>query len=263
MPKISIGDCSLYYEEHGKGEALLLVPGLGGLGASFFKQTPELAKHYRVIVHDHRGCGQSDKPLMRYSVEQMAADVLGLMDALKIERAHYLGHSTGGAIGQILSIEHPQRVEKLILSSTWTHCDGFFRRSFEGRHALLKSAGVKPYVRSSMVVFYPPDWIAEKDAMIAELEAQQIAAFPPPEVMLSRIEAIMRFDRRKDLGRIRAPTLVSVAADDVVTPEYFTDALVRAIPGARKKVFARGGHLLYHVVDREYTQTMLEFLKPG
>jgi aminoacrylate hydrolase len=101
MPKISIGDCSLYYEEHGSGEPLLLVPGLGGVGASFFKQIPELSRHYRVIVHDHRGCGQSDRPTMRYSVEQMAQDVLRFMDALKIERAHFLGHSTGGAIGQL------------------------------------------------------------------------------------------------------------------------------------------------------------------
>ena len=53
MPRISIGDCALYYESHGSGEPLLLVPGLGGVGASFFKQIPELAKHYRVIVHDH------------------------------------------------------------------------------------------------------------------------------------------------------------------------------------------------------------------
>lgn len=69
----------MYYEEHGSGEPLLLVPGLGGMGAGFFKQIPELSQHFRVIVHDHRGCGQSDKPLMDYSVEQMADDMLRLM----------------------------------------------------------------------------------------------------------------------------------------------------------------------------------------
>ena len=54
MPRISIGECSLYYEEHGSGEPLLLVPGLGGVGASFFKQIAEFSKHFRVVVHDHR-----------------------------------------------------------------------------------------------------------------------------------------------------------------------------------------------------------------
>lgn len=261
MPKISIGDCSLYYEEHGSGDPLLLVPGLGGVGAAFFKQIPELSKHYRVIVHDHRGCGQSDQPVMKYSVEQMTHDVLHLMDKLKIERAHLLGHSTGGAIGQIIAIEQPQRLKKLVLSSTWTHCDGFFTRIFEARHALLKHAGPMAYMRGTTAVLYPAWWVAQNDRMLAEQEKQQVASFQPAEVVLSRIEAIMAFDRREQLSRIRTPTLVSVAADDNVTPAYFSEALAKAIPGAKLKVFSRGGHLLYHVIDREYTQAMLEFLK--
>ena len=261
MPKVSIGDCSLYYEEHGSGEPLFLVPGLGGVGASFFKQIPALARHYRVIVHDHRGCGQSDRPVLRYAVEQMTQDVLRLMDALKIERAHLLGHSTGGAIGQIIAIEQPQRLKKLILSSTWTHCDGFFQRIFDARHALLKHTGALSYLRATSSVLYPAWWVAQNDAMVAEQERQQAASFPPVEVVLSRIEAIMRFDRREQLAQIRTPTLISVAVDDNVTPAYFSHELAKAIPGSRLKVFTQGGHLLYHVIDREYTQAVLEFLK--
>src|SRR5918999_1316640 len=221
MPKISIGDCSLYYEEHGSGEPLLLVPGLNGIGAGFFKQIPELSRHYRVIVHDHRGCGQSDRPAMRYSVEQMTQDVLRLMDALKIERAHLVGHSTGGAIGQIIAIERPQRLKKLVLSSTWTHADAFFTRLFEARHALLKHTGPMGYLRATSAVLYPAWWVAQNEKLLAEQERQQAAGFPPVEIVLSRIEAIMRFDRRDQLSRIRTPTLVSVAVDDVVTPLYF------------------------------------------
>lgn len=261
MPRISVGDCSLHYESHGSGEPLLLVPGLGGVGASFFKQIPELAKHYRVIVHDHRGCGQSDKPIMQYSLEQMAQDVLRLMDGLEIGRAHLLGHSTGGAIGQIIALEQPQRLHKLILSSTWTHGDAFFTRLFEARHALLKNLGPLGYIRGSTPNLYPGWWIAQNEKMINEQEKQQAAAFPPTEVMLSRIEAIMRFDRREQISRIRTPTLVSVAADDSVTPPYFAQALAQAIPGAKLKVFTQGGHLLYQVVDKEYTAVVLEFLQ--
>lgn len=260
MPRVSIGDCALYYEAHGEGEPLLLVPGLGGVGASFFKQIPELAKRYRVIVHDHRGCGQSERPAMRYSVEQMTRDVLGLMDALGIERAHFLGHSTGGAIGQIIAAEQPQRLKKLILSSTWTHADAFFTRLFEARHALLAHTGPMGYLRATSAVLYPAWWVSQNETLVAEQERQQAASFPPVEVVLSRIEAIMRFDRRRDLPGIRAPTLVTVGADDAVTPLYFSQALVKAIPGAKLKVFERGGHMPYHVVDAEYTHTVLDFL---
>jgi aminoacrylate hydrolase len=260
VPRISVGDCTLYYEAHGEGEPLLLVAGLGGVGASFFKQVPELSRRYRVVMHDHRGCGQSDRPLMRYSVEQMTQDVLRLMDALKIERAHLLGHSTGGAIGQIIAAEQPQRLKKLILSSTWTHADAFFKRLFEARHALLRHTGPMGYLRATSAVLYPAWWVAQNETLVAEQERQQAASFPPVEVVLSRIEAIMRFDRRAELARIRTPTLITVATDDTVTPLYFSQALAKAIPGAKLKVFERGGHLPYHVVDAEYTRTVLDFL---
>ena len=80
-------------------------------------------------------------------------------------------------------------------------------------------------------------------------------------MVLSRIEAIMRFDRREQLSRIRTPTLVSVAVDDNVTPAYYSEALAKAIPGAKLKVFEKGGHLPYHIIDRQYTQAVLDFLK--
>ena len=261
MPRISIGDCSLYYEDHGSGEPLMLVPGLGGVGAGFSKQIPALSKHFRVIVHDHRGCGQSDKPLMRYSVEQMTGDVLKLMDALNISSAHYLGHSTGGAIGQIIAIEQPQRLKKLVLSSTWTHPDAYFTRVFEVRRALLAHLGPLAYARGSTPGLYPGWWVAQNEAMFDQQEAAQAANFPPVEVTLSRIDAIMRFDRRAGLGRISAPAMVTVSADDSLTPPYFAEAIAQAIPRAKLRILPRGGHLNYQVIDEEYNETMIGFLR--
>jgi aminoacrylate hydrolase len=190
----------------------------------------------------------------------MTHDTLRLMDALEIERAHFLGHSTGGAIGQVIAAEEPQRLGRLILSSTWTHCDAFFTRLFEARHAILKHTGPMGYLRATTAVLYPAWWVAQNETLAAEQERQQAASFPPVEVVLSRIEAIMRFDRRGQLGRIRAPTLVTVATDDMVTPSYFSQALAKAIPGAKLKVFERGGHMPYHVIDAEYTRAVLDFL---
>jgi aminoacrylate hydrolase len=261
MPRISIGDCSLYYEEHGSGEPFLMVPGLGGTFAGFAKVIPGLAKHYRVIVHDHRGCGQSDKPIMRYSVDQMASDVIKLMDALKLESAHYLGHSTGGAMGQTIAIEHPHRLRKLILSATWTHNDAHFSRSFEARRALLEHTGPAGYTRGSNPGLWPGWWATANEALLAQLEAAQIASFPPTEIVLSRIDAIMRFDRRADLAKIKAPTLAVVAAEDCLTPPYFSEAIVKAIPGAQLKILPRGGHFLYQTDPQPYEDAVLAFLR--
>jgi alpha-beta hydrolase superfamily lysophospholipase len=110
MPKLSVGDADLYYEIHGDGPPLLLVPGLGGVGAFWAAQVAELSRDFRVITHDHRGCGQSSLSRIAYSVEQMAEDLRRLMDALGLETAHLVGHSTGGAIGQILAQDRPERI---------------------------------------------------------------------------------------------------------------------------------------------------------
>ena len=137
MPKANIGDAEIYYEEHGRGEPLLLVSGLGGAAAYWKPNLPALSARYRVVVHDHRGAGQSTHSRIRYSVEQMPDDLVRLMDHLKIDRAHVVGHSTGGAIGQILAITRPERMKSLVLFATWTKADKFFRQLFAARRALL------------------------------------------------------------------------------------------------------------------------------
>src|SRR5262245_33433679 len=111
MPKISIGDAELYYEDAGQGPPLMLVSGLNGVASFWAPQVKELTRDFRVITHDHRGTGQSTHSRITYSVEQMADDALRLMDKLGVRSAHFAGHSTGGAIGQIIAQDHPERVQ--------------------------------------------------------------------------------------------------------------------------------------------------------
>ncbi len=130
MPRIVIGDGALYYERQGVGFPVLFVSGLNGFASFWQDQVPAFAKKFDVITHDHRGIGQSDLTRSGFTVDRMAADVIGLMDALEIERAHVVGHSTGGAIAQTLAIEHPKRLASVVLSATWTKPDAYFRRMF-------------------------------------------------------------------------------------------------------------------------------------
>src|SRR6202158_4492527 len=97
MPRIVIGDGALYYERQGVGFPVLFVSGLTGFASFWQDPVAAFAKNFDVITHDHRGIGQSDLTRSGFTVDRMAADVLGLMDALEIERAHIVGHSTGGA----------------------------------------------------------------------------------------------------------------------------------------------------------------------
>ena len=119
MPTVKAKDgADLYYEVHGQGEPLLFVTGLGGNASFWTEQVPKFAPHYRVITFDHRGAGRSSMSRISYSVEQMAADTLAVLDGLEVEKAHLIGHSTGGAIGQVIAIEQPKRLISLVVSSS-------------------------------------------------------------------------------------------------------------------------------------------------
>lgn len=98
--RVDVGDAEIYVELTGRGPDLLLVAGLGGRGAFWANQVQAFAEHFRVITFDHRGCGASTPDKVVYGAEHMAQDVVALMDAMDIERASLVGHSTGGAIGQ-------------------------------------------------------------------------------------------------------------------------------------------------------------------
>src|SRR3974377_1802127 len=155
MPRISIGDSSLYYERHGMGFPVLFISGLGGFASFWQDQVATFGTRFEVVTFDHRGIGQSDQARLGYTIERMAADVVGLLDALRIKRTHVVGHSTGGAIAQVLAIEHPNRLASVVLSATWTKADAYFRRLFTLRKEVLLRLGPRGYFQASPPLFFP------------------------------------------------------------------------------------------------------------
>jgi aminoacrylate hydrolase len=261
MPHAKLRDgAELYYEKRGSGPPLFLVPGLGGDGRFWDANAAALAEQFTVVVHDHRGTARSTLSRIDYSVAQMADDALQLIDALGFDKVHWCGHSTGGAMGQVLAIEHPDRIDRLVLSATWAKTDGFFRRLFEVRALTLKELGPAAYLKGSALALNMPSWVRDHDADLVAAEARAAETIPIPEIVLSRIAAIVAHDRREQLQKVRAPTLALCARDDMVTPLYFTEELVRLIPGARAYVLPDGGHFFPNVHGGEFRRVMTSFL---
>jgi aminoacrylate hydrolase len=260
MPWIGSADDRIYFETQGSGQPVLLVPGLGGVGSYWNPNIPAFSQRHHVIVHDHRGTGQSSRSDIRYSVDQMTDDLLRVMDHLTIEKAHLVGHSTGGAIGQTLAAKHADRLKSLVIYASWTKADPFFRRVFEARRALLTASGAAAYVRSTPVFLYPDWWVNENVGVLEEREKTVIPNFPPAEIVASRIDAIVDFDRTSDLPGIKTPTLVICAKDDILTPPYFTDELARLIPGAERVILERGGHCASETCTEAFNDAVLRFI---
>ncbi len=261
MSLAPIGDCDIHYEIHGDGsETVLLVAGLGGVASYWNPNLSAFSKKYRTVLHDHRGTGRSTHSRITYSIEQMADDLVRLMDHLKIERAHLVGHSTGGAMGQVIAVKHPDRLKSMVLYATWIKSDPFMRRVMEARKTLLLASGAAAYARATPVFLYPDWWINENEELLQEREARSIPSFPPAEIAASRVDAVVAFDRTADLGRIRVPSLVLCAKDDFLTPAYCSEQLKEAIPGSVLKFIERGGHACSETAPDEFNAIVFNFI---
>ncbi len=260
LPDAPHGGGRLYYEARGAGEPLLFVAGLGGMGSFWASQLEAFAQTHRVITFDHRGTGQSTHSPIRYSIAQMADDALALLDHLGIERTHYAGHSTGGAIGQHLAASAPGRIGNLVLSATWPRADAYFRRLFEVRKGVLEAQGVGPYTRLGNLVLFPPYYFAANAAAIDARAEQSLAGLAPAAILASRIDAILEFDAWEALPGIGHRTLVVCAKDDMVTPAYFSEQLAARLPNATLALMERGGHFCPAAESAEYNRIVRRFL---
>lgn len=263
MPFAAVADGQIHFEDVGQGEPLVFVSGLNGVGRYWKPQVALYSQHFRVITYDQRGTGQSDTRQREFSVDQMASELIGLMDHLKISRAHIVGMSTGGAIGQTIAIEHPERVMKLALCSTWTHCDAWFRRLFHARRDMYLQAGPELHSQFHPLFLYSPEYVNEHDAEIEEERKRAPTKSSPVEVSVGRINALLQFDRRAGLGKIKAETLVMGTGTDFITPSYFSRALAQAIPGAKLVLYEDGGHSFTTTLAERFNRDLMAFLRGG
>ena len=119
MPTVKVNDAEIYYEVHGQGQPFIFFSETACDGEIWkLFQVPEFSKDHRVIVHDYRGTGRSSKPSIDYTTRMFCDDAVAILDHLNVSDAIVLGHSMGGRVAQLLALEYPERVKKLILAST-------------------------------------------------------------------------------------------------------------------------------------------------
>ena len=262
MPKfLQRPDGNLAYDVVGDGPPLFLLTGLGGSRGYWANLVTMLAREFTLVLHDHMCTGQSEGQRSEHTVVALANDVLALMDHLGIEKAHFLGHSTGAAIGQILAEDDPGRVLKLVLYAGWAGPDPYFALCFEARKALVQGSGIVAYQRAAPFFLYPPSWISEDARRLDALLAGLIATSPPADVLAARIDMLLSFDRRSRMLDIGAPTLVLCAEDDQLTPMHLSEELAAGIRHAKLSRLSWGGHAASQTCPTNFLKALLEFLQ--
>jgi pimeloyl-ACP methyl ester carboxylesterase len=263
VPDVTLKSHRIYYESHGHGYPLVLIRGLGSNADHWYAQVPEFSKHFRVIVFDNRGIGRSGDPGGDFTIQDMADDTVGLLDALSIPQAHVLGVSMGGMIAQRLALDHPGRVKGLVL--VVSHCGGSrqVRPSAEIARLVNEMVTVgSPESRiKALPAFFDPDTL-KTNLACAQAYAEVSMKYPADAKILSRqFKAIQAFDVHDRLPAIQSPTLVVASSGDVLIPPGNSDLLAARIPGARLVSIPGGGHQILVEQPEACNRAVLDFLK--
>lgn len=263
MPRIDIGRLSLNCADAGQGPAIVFIPGLVGLYDAWSFQLEHFSKHYRCITFDHRGTGDSDKPVGdgAYTTQAIADDVIALMDTLGIEQAHIAGTSTGGCILQNLVLDHPSRIQACIFNNTWVTADEFITRVALTRKRIAESYGPEEYVKVSSMFTSGADQFRHNLPAVMELERRALETVGPVEILTARLAMMLAHDRSSELHRIDKPSLVIGTVDDATIPYYFAEDLNAAIKGSELMMLDDGGHYSYRRHPEKWNARVEAFLQ--
>jgi 3-oxoadipate enol-lactonase len=247
------------WERRGDGEPLVLIHGLGYARWGWEPVADLLAERFEVVLLDNRGIGGSDAPQGPYTVAEMAADVLGVLDETGVEKSHVVGTSLGGMIAQELTLGWPHRVEKLVLVCTTpggpnaASMPAATVRLIAAAPALEPLVALRRFVENALA----PDPPAE---MVERILAHRLATAQAPAAWAAQAAAGASFDAWDRVPRIEQPTLVVHGTADVVVDPANAALLAERIPDARVELFEGCGHLLFWEQPARFVDVVGEFL---
>jgi 3-oxoadipate enol-lactonase len=223
----------------------------------FDEQAQALAERYRILRFDMRGHGQSAAPPGPYALADLVGDVVGLWDALGIERSHFVGLSIGGMTAFGVALDHPDRLLGLIACDCPADAPEFFRAMWDQRQAIVNAQGVQGVVEPTIQTWFSEAARAANPALIERVRAMIRAT--STEGYFGCSDALKRLDYKRRLREIRTPTLMIVGDGDGPHPQEMK-AMAELVPGARLVEIGPAGHLSNLEQAAAFYQALLGFL---
>ena len=218
---------------------VVLSNSLGSTLSMWDSQADVLAEHFRVVRYDTRGHGGSPVPAGPYDIDDLADDVVALLDRLGVERAHFVGLSLGGMTGMRLAARNPERVDRLVVLCTGARLDP--SSAWHDRAARVRGGGSEAVAEAVVARWFTAPYLEANPAVRAACEA--VVAATPAEGYASCCEVIATMDLRADLPGIAAPTLAVAGADDPATPPPLLAAIADGVEDGRLLVVPSSAHL--------------------
>jgi 3-oxoadipate enol-lactonase len=250
------GDLDVWTEQVGEGPDVLLIGGAGDTVESWQFQLDGLRDRYRVTAFDNRGAGRTAMPDVPVTVEAMADDAAGLLEALGIRSAHVAGFSGGSITAQELALRRPDLVRSLVLQGTWTRPDTYLRSwLLFVRWLVALAPSERAFLEGFFLDIYTPR--AHDDGTVAAF-IDEVLTFPykqTPEDLQQYLDALLDHDTTDRLQHVTAPTLVLAGGRDSVGRPELGRVVADAIPGAVFEVWATEAHQPFQEVpDRWNTR---------
>ena len=263
MPRAEVNGISIDYAVEGEGEPLVMIMGLGGARSSWRSQTRAFKRYYRTVTFDNRGVGRSDKPAGPYTIKTMADDTLGLMDFLGIKRAHVLGVSMGGMIAQELAINHPERVNKLVLGCTFANAGttSHAPEMNKAMEAFEKSPQDERSQRRLIGAMAGLSFNAWSNRVFILPFAKIAIRFLPITGTVEQMKAVSTHDTVERLKMITAPTLVITGTDDRLVNPSSSETIANLVPKAKLVRVPGGGHTFFMEKHSDFNREVLSFLR--
>ena len=251
------------WERQGDGAPLLLIHGLGYARWGWEPVLPGLAERFGVLLFDNRGIGESDAPPGPYTVAELAADAVHVLDEAGVERAHVVGTSLGGMVAQEVALSYPNRVDLLVLACTTPGGPRAHPMPQVTVDLIAEAPTLEPAVALRRFVenALSPRTVAERPELVERIMAHRLATAQQPAAWAAQAAAGAAFDAYDRLPRVAAPTLVQTGTDDVVVDPRNADVLADLIPGARTESFAGAGHLFFWEQPERFVTSVAAFLE--
>jgi 3-oxoadipate enol-lactonase len=239
--RIRTNGIELHYTIDGEGPWLVMSHSLACNGRMWDPQLPALARRFKVLRFDTRGHGLSEAPAGAYTLEALADDVKGMLDALGIRAAHWVGLSMGGMIGQTFALKYPGVLQSLVLADTTSRYPPEAAPIWAERIRIAESQGMEPLVQPTLERWFTAPYRASHAAEVARI-ADMIRATPVAGYV-GCSHAIPRIDLTARLAEIKLPALVIVGEQDTGTPPAMAREIHDNLPGSELVVIASAAHL--------------------
>lgn len=260
MPYAEVNGVNLYYEMHGRGEAVVFLNGILANTSSWMYQTPFFSKQYQVLLFDFRGQGKSEKNLAGHSMTTHADDLKALLGHLKIRKVNVVGISFGAEIALIFATKYPKITRSLVIACATSRVDSAVKARAERWLVAARLRSGRYLFESVYPDVFSDEFILKKWDLVSST-----APFYDTSVDIDAfgelLKGFMQLNITSSLSKIKMPTLVIAAEEDKIKPPRYSEIIHNEISGSKLAKIKGAGHTVIWEKPDEFNKLVFDFIK--